>query len=123
MSKIKKIGYLIVLHTLIMQVSCTPMTTNLDDFDGYGYYRWGSNPYTVWNAPISTLNESDSQCVTKSSAISIGDKVQEKISINCLEVMKLGKDRYKSKMFFQMLDNFFNSQTGMYFFASLLELL
>ena len=123
MSKIKKIGHLIVLLTLIMQVSCSPMTTNSEEFDGYGYYRWGSNTYTINNAPISTLNESDSQCVTKSSATSIGDKVQEKISINCLEVMKLGKDRYKSKMFFEMLNNFFNSQTGMYFFASLLELL
>ena len=123
MSKIKKIGYLIVLHTLIMQVSCTPMTTNLDDFDGYGYYRWGSNTYTVWNAPISTLNESDSQCVTKSISKSINFEVKNQTTIECLEVMKLGKDRYKSKMFYGMLNNFFNSQTGMYFFASLLELL
>ena len=118
-----KIGLLVVSITMILQVVGCSMTTNSDEFDGYGYYRWGSNTYTINNAPISTLNESDSQCVTKSSAISIGDKVQEKISINCLEVMKLGKDRYKSKMFFEMLDNFFNSQMGIYAIASLLELL
>ena len=117
----KKIYLFLIFAFLTPLTGC--YTANQNEFDGYGYYRWGSNTYTVWNVDEKYLTTDDSQCVTKSSATSIGDKVQEKISINCLEVMKLGKDRYKSKMFYEMLDNFFNSQTGMYFIASLLELL
>ena len=113
----------VLLITFLGLNSCYTINQNEFDESQLGYYKYGSNTYTVWNVDEKYLTTDDSQCVTKSSATSIGDKVQEKISINCLEVMKLGKDRYKSKMFYEMLDNFFNSQTGMYFIASLLELL
>ena len=117
----KRMGLLIISIAMISQVVGCAINENTEEFDGYGYYRWGSNTYTIWNAPISTLNESDSQCVTKQTLTSVDFQIKKKLTIDCLEVEKLHHD--KGNLFKEILHSFFHSQTGMYFFASLLELL
>ena len=98
-------------------------TTNQNQIDGYGYYRWGSNSYNVWNIDSEYLNSDDSKCVTKTESISIDNQIKNKTTKECIEVMNLGKDRYKSKMFSQILDNFFNSPSGMVLISELIQLL
>ena len=51
-------------------------TTNQNQIDGYGYYRWGSNSYNVWNIDSEYLNSDDSKCVTKTESISIDNQIK-----------------------------------------------
>ena len=119
--KMNRIRLLAVSFFMILQVGCSPMTTNSEDFNGYGYSRWGSNTYTIMNAPTHTLNESDSKCITKTKSISIDDEIKNKTTTECVEVNNLHSD--KSKVFREILNSFFNSGTGMMFISGLLELL
>ncbi len=98
-------------------------TTNQNQIDGYGYYRFGSNSYNVWNVQNQYLTTDDSQCVVKSKSVLLNDQVVNKVSRECVEVTKLGEDKYVSQMFFNLMDSFFNSGSGMMLFSGLLELL
>ena len=114
------------IYLFLIFVFLTPLTgcytTNQNEISNYE--RFGSNTYTIWNVPEKFLTTDDSQCVTKLSSVSVNNYVTEQVTRNCIEVMKLGNEASPvSDMFFEILNSFFNSPSGMMLFSELLSLL